>query len=689
MATVPRRLGDILIDDKLITPFQRDEALRQQKLHGGRIGTNLVELGAIDLDGLARALARQKGVPAALQKHFDSIHGEAVGLVPAQLAEKLGAIPLGFTARSPRTIAVAFLDPTKPGAIEEIQSASNSVVYPVIAPELRIVLYLEKLYWIPRPMRFLRLDLANAKTSGPSSTSTPARLPPKGNSTDDPNSFFDMTRPDLSQRRPGSAILLTEALPGSPPPARAPVALPRAAEPPKAETASDLNAPRATPSTKPDPSRPATSIPAARQTVSMPPRGAPVAPRPAGPPTTEAVSSFGASRATPAAFTNPAASPNAVPLVPAPAPVAPVPGSATSGQPIGSASRPPPRANPPPTLPTAATPASNPRSLPTPPPWRKPPEVLQRRSDRTDASSRAPTIPDIPSFAIVDEEPEPMQFRPEVVSGAFEPSASSSATTIQIDAPLPPAARASAGKAAPASASGFQSAALPPKPAASPKVDGHHSVALSAFSEPADSYGDSSEVATSPFAKPASNGADSNSTHPATGESAPLPWSTVEAVDAIAVATNRDQVGQAIANYLRSACGVGLVLIVQHEVAMGWKGFAPGVGAAEIEGLAIPLAAPSALQIAHQQQSTFRGPPPLDGVAIDRQLSERLRSSVPKEVIVSPVIIRDRVVNLVYGHAEDGGPLPDRLMAGLGTLTRAASAAYVRLIQESKKKHPS
>src|SRR5712692_11379061 len=183
MATVPRRLGDILIDDKLITPFQRDEALRQQKLHGGRIGTNLVELGAIDLDTLARALARQKGVPAALQKHFDSIHGEAVGLVPARLAEKLGAIPLGFTARSPRTIAVAFLDPTRPGAIDEIQSASNSVVYPVIAPELRIVLYLEKLYLISRPMRFLRLDLASAKAPGPSSASNAAPLPSKSDSS--------------------------------------------------------------------------------------------------------------------------------------------------------------------------------------------------------------------------------------------------------------------------------------------------------------------------------------------------------------------------------------------------------------------------------------------------------------------------------------------------------------------------
>jgi len=632
---VPRRLGDILIDDKLITPSQRDEALQQQKLHGGRIGTNLVELGAIDLDGLARALARQKGVPAALQKHFDSIHGDAVGLVPAKLAEKLGAIPLGFTARSPRTIAVAFLDPTRPGAIDEIQAASNSVVYPVIAPELRIVLYLEKLYWIPRPMRFLRLDLAAAKAAG--------APPSKAHSSEDPSAFFDMTRPDLSQRRPGSAILLTEAVPGSPPPASPPVAPIRAAELTNV-TVSDLNVQRATSPARPDSPRPSTA-PAARQPVSIPPpRGVPVASRPApGPTAPEIASRFGSSRATPTAFANPTA------------------------QPSGAAQSPP---------------ASKPRPLPTPPPWRKPPEVLQRRSDKTDASSRAPTIPDIPSFAIVDdEEPEPMQFRPEVVSGAFEPSPSM-APTIQIDSPLPPGAKAPI-----ASSSGYESPpVLPPKSAAPSKAQGHPKN-LTPVGESRSSSGD--PLATSSFSKAAPNGSASSSNGAPAAESGPLPWSTVEAVDAIAVATNRDQVGQAIVNYLRSTCGVGLVLIVQHEVAMGWKGFAPGIGAADIEGLAIPLAAPSVLRIPHQQQSTFRGQPPPDGAAIDRQLWERLRSSPPQEIIVSPVIIRDRVVNLAYGHAEDGGPLPDRLMAGLGMLTRAASAAYVRLIQESKKKQPS
>jgi hypothetical protein len=160
-------------------------------------------------------------------------------------------------------------------------------------------------------------------------------------------------------------------------------------------------------------------------------------------------------------------------------------------------------------------------------------------------------------------------------------------------------------------------------------------------------------------------------------------------VDAIAVASNRDQIADAIVNYLRSTCGVGLVMIVQHEVAMGWKGFAPGLDDEAIGSLGLPLAAPSILQIAYRRQTIFSGAPPAEGAKLDHHFWELLRSPAPKEAIVAPIVIRDRLVNLIYGHAADGGPLPDRALVQIGMLCRAAAAAYVRLIQSAKAKSDS
>ena len=53
------RLGDILVKLGLCTPEQVQSALAAQVLYGARLGTNLIELGHVNLDNLARGLARR------------------------------------------------------------------------------------------------------------------------------------------------------------------------------------------------------------------------------------------------------------------------------------------------------------------------------------------------------------------------------------------------------------------------------------------------------------------------------------------------------------------------------------------------------------------------------------------------------------------------------------------------------
>src|SRR4051794_10736411 len=114
------RLGEKLVHDHRITAEQLEVALRAQVIYGGRLGTNLVELGHIDLDTLSRALAELHGVPAALQKHFEQVAGDqaTVDLLPAPLAEKHYAVPLGLARLAGRQLVVAFMDPGNVGAID-------------------------------------------------------------------------------------------------------------------------------------------------------------------------------------------------------------------------------------------------------------------------------------------------------------------------------------------------------------------------------------------------------------------------------------------------------------------------------------------------------------------------------------------------------------------------------------------
>jgi hypothetical protein len=55
----------------------------------------------------------------------------------------------------------------------------------------------------------------------------------------------------------------------------------------------------------------------------------------------------------------------------------------------------------------------------------------------------------------------------------------------------------------------------------------------------------------------------------------------------------------------------------------------------------------------------------------------------PQKVVVVPVAIKKRVVNLLYGHAPRHGSVEEAAIE-LGTLAAAAEEAFVRIILEAK-----
>jgi hypothetical protein len=172
--------------------------------------------------------------------------------------------------------------------------------------------------------------------------------------------------------------------------------------------------------------------------------------------------------------------------------------------------------------------------------------------------------------------------------------------------------------------------------------------------------------------------------NPVTAE-ARAPITADQALDKITAAGSRDEIGDAILDYLRSTCGFGLLFIVQQDVAVAWKGFAPGRDSAALQSLSIPLTEPSLLRPAYGTKHIFRATPPLDGAAWDTVLWRQLRSPPPEEVVVAPVVLKNRVVTLIYGHAADGGALPDAAVVDLTMLCPYAAAGYIQLIQTAKR----
>ena len=152
------KLGTLLIRDGVINLDQLEAALRQQVLFGGKLGTNLVELGHISLDTLAMYLGRTLGFPAATRTQFEGADPEVRAHVPAELAERHLAFPLELQRDDGHPIlAVAMADPHDQAALATLGEAAGMPIRPHIAPELRILFYLERHYGLRRKLRFVRV----------------------------------------------------------------------------------------------------------------------------------------------------------------------------------------------------------------------------------------------------------------------------------------------------------------------------------------------------------------------------------------------------------------------------------------------------------------------------------------------------------------------------------------------------
>jgi hypothetical protein len=146
-------LHQILVSKGLVSEQKVIKALEHQLIYGGRIGTNLVELGYVRLDDLGRVLALQLGVRYAEAKDLEAIEPRALGAVDPAICVQNHVIPLRVEGN---VLHLAMADP-RPENLLALASRLGLRIVPYIVPELRLFFYLERHFNFERPGRYLRL----------------------------------------------------------------------------------------------------------------------------------------------------------------------------------------------------------------------------------------------------------------------------------------------------------------------------------------------------------------------------------------------------------------------------------------------------------------------------------------------------------------------------------------------------
>ena len=145
MSTEPKkkiRIGDLLVQNEVITEEQLSVALREQKSTGRKLGRTLIELGYLDEDTLLNILSRQLNVPFVQLRHYQ-FNGELVKRLPEAMARRFRAIVL---AEQSGELLVGMADPLDIFAYDELVRVLKLPVRQAVVRESELLNTLDLVY---------------------------------------------------------------------------------------------------------------------------------------------------------------------------------------------------------------------------------------------------------------------------------------------------------------------------------------------------------------------------------------------------------------------------------------------------------------------------------------------------------------------------------------------------------------
>jgi type IV pilus assembly protein PilB len=140
--TAKRRLGDVLLEQQLITEEQLRECVAVQRNGGQNLAHILVEKGYLDEEDLVVTLSEQLGIPHIRVANY-KIPKQVLGEVPESLARQHCMLPVSVTGD---VLTLAMADPLNIVALDDLRMLTSFDIEPVVAVESELIATISKHY---------------------------------------------------------------------------------------------------------------------------------------------------------------------------------------------------------------------------------------------------------------------------------------------------------------------------------------------------------------------------------------------------------------------------------------------------------------------------------------------------------------------------------------------------------------
>jgi type IV pilus assembly protein PilB len=152
-----KQLGDILLEDGLVTQQQLFDAYDEHQKVGRALGRVLVDRGVLTESQLVAALAQQIGMQFVDLSEFP-VDGAALASVSPVVCRRYNALPIGYDDGK---LLVAMSDPANVFALDDIRSITGIEVKPVVATKSDVAAAINRFYRADSDLDDLTMALDN------------------------------------------------------------------------------------------------------------------------------------------------------------------------------------------------------------------------------------------------------------------------------------------------------------------------------------------------------------------------------------------------------------------------------------------------------------------------------------------------------------------------------------------------
>jgi len=139
---IKKRLGEMLVENGLLTEEQLTKSLVDQKKAGLKLGQYLTRQGIVNEQKIIDLLSKQLNIQRYHPDNFP-LDIDLVRNIPIDVAQKYQIAPL---KRKGRLLSIAMVDPLDINAMDFIEAMTNAEVEPVVCSEREVNQLINSLY---------------------------------------------------------------------------------------------------------------------------------------------------------------------------------------------------------------------------------------------------------------------------------------------------------------------------------------------------------------------------------------------------------------------------------------------------------------------------------------------------------------------------------------------------------------